>query len=151
MARDAMARSKELEEDAQRNRAKMQALERQLLALGHAPCTEIEEQGSAGGASRRRDPVGNDDKDHASMRSMPEVPRLRGGGGATAEAMSAAARASAAAAKAPTESAVGKLARLSVPTLKRRADGTWGEGEDAGASHSAKRLRTTPGATGTGT
>lgn len=143
MARDAITRSKELEEDAQQNRAKVQAMEQQLLALGHPPCTDLEEhqQGKAASASRRHDHVGNAGALHDSARSLPKVPRLGGGGGATAEAVSrvaGAASASAAAAQGPRESVLGKLASLSAPSLKRRADGTWGEGDDVGGKRTKR-------------
>jgi len=151
MARDAISRSTDLEHEVEQRRAQMQALEQQLLALGHTPCTSLDEQGApSGGAARRQDPGGGTGaKDKAAPRAsgVPKIPRLKEGGGATAEAVSAAAAAAAAAAKAPSESLIGKLARLSVPTLKRRKDGMWAEGEEGCA---AKRLRTSSGPTGTG-
>ena len=145
MARDAISRSTDLEKEVEQRRAQMQALEQQLLALGHTPCTSLDKQGAQSGAAARRQDQGGgpDGKDKASARGVPKIPRLKGGGGATAEAVSVAAAAAAAAAKAPSESLIGKLARLSVPTLKRRADGTWGEGEEGGCG--AKRLRTSAG------
>ena len=137
VARDFMGRNKKLEEDLWQQRSKAEALEQQLLGLGHAPCSALEAQ--AGGVSStgaaRRDEDG-DSKGGGRLGGqggMPRIPKIRGSEGARAEALSSAAAAAAAAAESPRESVIGKLARVSVPNLKRRADGSWGEGDDAGA------------------
>jgi hypothetical protein len=153
IAREALGRNRELEEELQQQRSKVEALEQQLLGLGHAPCTEQHAQqggasSSSSGAARQDD--GDRDQAHGAKSngrpgSIPRIPKIKGGGGARAEAESAAAAASLAAAHAPRESVIGKLARISVPTLKRRADGSWGEGEDGGG----KRQRAGGGAGGT--
>jgi len=140
-----LCRSRDLEEEVKQQRAKMEALENQLHLLGHAPCTVREGKGEEAGsksAARRYD---ENSRETGSAGLLPKIPKIREGGGARAEAASIAAASLAAALDAPTESVIGKLARLSVPNLKRRVDGTWGEGEEGS---SAKRLRTTGGGGG---
>ncbi len=150
IARDALGRNRELEEELQQQRSKVEALKQQLLGLGHAPCTEQHAQqggasSSSSGAARQDDGDGaHGVKSNGWPGSIPRIPKIKGGGGARAEAESAAAAASLAAAHAPRESVIGKLARISVPTLKRRVDGSWGEGEDGGG----KRQRAGGGAGG---
>jgi hypothetical protein len=147
IARDASGRNRELEEELQQQRSRVEALEQQLLGLGHQPCTE--QQGAAssssGGAARQDGGDRADGgKSNGPRAGIPKIPKIKGGEGARAEAESAAAAASQAADNAPRQSVIGKLARLSVPTLKRRADGSWGEGEESGA----KRQRAGGGAWG---
>lgn len=141
VARDATCRTRELEEEVQRQRATIEALERQVVGLGHAPATETEQARS--GSAEVNNTHSNRTPDRDS--SATKIHKIKGGGGARAVAQHVALGAGAdlggMASSKPRESLIGKLARLSVPNWKRRADGSWGEGEKT----PAKRQRVVGG------
>ena len=128
LARDAIGRNQVLEEEMQQQRETVAALQQQLEGLGHAAKTNVQSSSAEQGAGIDASVCGGASSDWRGADGTPSSLN-KVGGGAMAQAAVAAKTAMARASGAPRESVIGRLARLSVPNWKRRADGSWGEGE----------------------
>ena len=128
LARDAIGRNQVLEEEMQQQRETVAALQQQLEGLGHAAKTNVQSSSAEQGAGIDASVCGGASSDWRGADGTPSSLN-KVGGGAMAQAAVAAKTAMAGVSGAPRESVIGRLARLSVPNWKRRADGSWGEGE----------------------
>ena len=131
LARDAIGRNQVLEQEMQQQRETIAALQQQLEGLGHAAKTNVQSSSAEQGAGIDASDFGGAGRVESDWRGAGGTPSSlnKVGGGAAAQAAVAAKTAMARASGAPRESVIGRLARLSVPNWKRRADGSWGEGE----------------------
>ena len=128
LARDALGRNQVLEQEMQQQRETIAALQQQLEGLGHAAKTNVQSSSAEQGAGIDASVCGGASSDWRGADGTPSSLN-KVGGGAMAQAAVAAKTAMAGVSGAPRESVIGRLARLSVPNWKRRADGSWGEGE----------------------
>ena len=135
LARDAIGQNQVLEQEMQQQRETIAALQQQLEGLGHAAKTNVlhnvQSSSAEQGAGIDASDCGGAGRVESDWRGAGGTPSSlnKVGGGATAQAAVAAKTAMAGVSGAPRESVIGRLARLSVPNWKRRADGSWGEGE----------------------
>lgn len=131
LARDALGRNQVLEQEMQQQRETIAALQQQLEGLGHAAKTNVHLSSAEQGAGIDASDFGGAGRVESDWRGAGGTPSSlnKVGGGAAAQAAVAAKTAMAGVSGAPRESVIGRLARLSVPNWKRRADGSWGEGE----------------------
>ena len=156
-AQEASMRNQELQGQLQQQAAKTEALERQLMRLQqHAPCGERDvragaSRGLGGGGDGGGECADGADGSWSDTRqgsasgasAASHEPSSIPGGRARAEAAPAGARGHESA-----PSAIGSIARLamlSVPNMKRRADGSWAESEEGAG---VKRLRRPGGVEG---